>query len=274
MIKVEQEEATEVEVLVDVARKVRRRTLALISEAGYGFLGPCFSCVDILVCLGWSAATRCFATESNDRANLILSKGHAAAALYAALAEHDGDCEQERYAEFGSPLQAHPNSSRLPRVTVSSGSVGQAIPVAVGVALAEKLQGRRNRTYVLTGDGELQAGVVWEALIAAASQKPQPNLVLIVDANGFQSAGRVPTLESTKSMLDTIVSGFVEIDGNDISQVLDALNDFEEHEGLGAIWCWTRRGAGLKGFNDEWPMSTIGSSELVSKWLRDLEDRT
>ena len=98
--------------------------------------------------------------------------------------------------------------------------------------------------------------------------------MLIVDANGFQSTGRVPTLESTKSMLETIVSKFVEIDGNDISQVLEALNELDKHEGLGAIWCWTRRGAGLKGFNDEWPMSTIGSSELVSKWLRDLEDRT
>lgn len=189
MTKLDQEEATEVEVLVDVARKVRRRTLALISEAGYGFLGPCFSCVDIIVCLGWSAATRCFATESNDHANLILSKGHAAAALYAALAEHDGDGEQEVYAEFDSPLQAHPNSARLPRVMVSSGSVGQAIPVAVGVALAEKLHGRRNRTYVLSGDGELQAGVVWEALLAASSQKAQPNLVLIVDANGFSQPG-------------------------------------------------------------------------------------
>jgi transketolase len=274
MMKVDQEEATEVEVLLDIARKVRRRTLALISEAGYGFLGPCFSCVDLIVCLGFSAATQCFATDSNDHANLILSKGHAAAALYAAWAEHDGDCKQEEYAEFGSPLQAHPNSSRLPRVMVSSGSVGQAIPVAVGLALAEKLQGRRNRTYVLTGDGELQAGVVWEGLIAASHQKPQPNLVVIIDANGFQSAGRVPTLESTKSMLETIVSRFVEIDGNDISQVLEALNDFGKHKGLGVIWCSTRRGAGLKGFNDEWPMSTIGGGELVAKWLRDLEDRT
>ena len=81
-------------------------------------------------------------------------------------------------------------------------------------------------------------------------------------------------LEDLKAKWEAFGWYVLEIDGNDISQVLEALNELDKHEGLGAIWCWTRRGAGLKGFNDEWPMSTIGSSELVSKWLRDLEDRT
>jgi transketolase N-terminal domain/subunit len=113
----------------------------------------------------------------------------------------------------------------------------------------------------------MQTGVVWESLMAAARQRSIPKLVVLVDANGFQSVGRVDKLDVTSAMLQAVASVFIEIDGHDIVQILDALAHCSVSDGLSVIWARTKRGAGLAGFDEAWPMSSLAEPELVAAWL-------
>jgi transketolase len=251
-------------VLATRARRVRRRTLELIAEAQYGFIGSCCSCIDLLVCLAWSERTRCFA---DDGATLVLSKGHAAAALYAALLEDDPTMPVAPYAAIGSPWQAHPSSRLLPRVVVSTGTLGLGVAAAAGLALGDTLTHTARRTYALVGDGELQAGIVWESLLALARQPVVPDLTLVIDANGLQSVGRVGTEVACQRMLESIVPRVAEIDGHAIPEILGALDSLAPGVGLSAIWARTRRGAGLEGFDEALPMSHLPDRARLRAWI-------
>ena len=173
--------------------------------------------------------------KAENRDRFVLSKGHTAPGLYAALA-HRGffpvkDLPTLRHID--SYLQGHPNLNTVPGVDMSTGSLGQGISVAVGMALGAKHQGKDFRVYTLLGDGEIQEGQVWEACMAAAHYKLD-NLVVIVDNNGLQIDGNVADVMSPYPIFDKLVAfGFhtIAIDGHDFDAIESALNEAKTVKG-------------------------------------------
>ena len=171
--------------------------------------------------------------ENRDR--FVLSKGHTAPGLYAALA-HRGFFPVEdlkTLRKLGSYLQGHPNMNTVPGVDMSTGSLGQGISTAVGMALAAKYQGKENRVYTLLGDGEIQEGQVWEAMMAASHYKLD-NLCVIIDNNGLQIDGKVADVMSPYPIPEKLMAfGFevMEIDGHDFEQIEAAFNKARETKG-------------------------------------------
>jgi transketolase len=163
-----------------LARAIRRDSLVQIHRARSGHPGGCLSCADVLAVLYGGAL--------GDQDRLVLSKGHAAPALYAAWANTGrlDRGELDGFRRIGRALQGHPSVAHTPECQTSTGSLGQGLSVALGMALGLRLAGRPGRVFALLGDGELQAGIVWEVAMAAAHHGAA-NLLAIVDRNGLQS---------------------------------------------------------------------------------------
>ena len=173
--------------------------------------------------------------EKEDRDRFVLSKGHTAPGLYAALANRGyfpvEDLKTLR--KLGSYLQGHPNM-HIPGVDMASGSLGQGISAAVGMALGAKLDNKDFRVYTLLGDGEIQEGQVWEASMFAGFRKLD-NLVVIVDNNGLQIDGPVDKVCSPYPIADKFKAfnfNVVEIDGHDFDQIRSAFNNAKETKGM------------------------------------------
>lgn len=178
----------QVDRLRTLATAVRRRDLEMVYTAKLGHIGGDFSATDILVTLYFSVL-RVDPKRPDDpeRDRFILSKGHSAGALYTTLA-HAGFFPLEELSTFAQPLSrlnGHPNRVKIPGVETNTGPLGHGLPVAVGCAVGAKMDGASWRTYVITGDGELQEGSNWEAAMSAAHYKLD-NLTVIVDRNGLQ----------------------------------------------------------------------------------------
>lgn len=173
-----------------VAAAVRTRIIELIAEAGSGHPGSSLSVADVLAVLYTDVLTAP-GTDDPNRDRLVLSKGHAAPALYAVLQYfHVLPPDAGVLRAIGSPLQGHPDRRFTRGIDASGGSLGQGMSVAVGLAFALRRQGSPARVFVVLGDGETQEGQVWEAAMAAA-HFGLANLTVIVDANGHQHDGRV-----------------------------------------------------------------------------------
>ena len=171
-----------------------------------------------------------------DRDRFVLSKGHTAPGLYSALANRGffpvEDLPTLRHID--SYLQGHPNMNTVPGVDMSTGSLGQGISVAVGMALAAKHTGKTNRVYALLGDGEIQEGQVWEACMAAAHYKLD-NLCIIVDNNGLQIDGNVADVMSPYPIVEKLESfGFKvnALDGHDFDALENAFNEAKATKGM------------------------------------------
>jgi transketolase len=199
---------------------VRLNTVQLIEQAGLGHYTSTFSCAEIFATLYYhTLRLRPGEPDWPDRDRFLLGKGHVATGLWPVLADL-GYYPQDWLRQFGmigSPLNDHPNMRLAPGIDFSSGALGHNLSVATGIALAGRLAGRDYRTFVLTGDGELQEGQVWEAAMAA-SHYNLGNLVAIVDANGFSGSG--PT--SAAMNIEPLAARFSafgwlteEIDGHD-----------------------------------------------------------
>ncbi|MCL1982171.1 MAG: transketolase [Clostridiales bacterium] len=178
-------------VLEDVARNIRISVVKEIHAAGSGHPGGSLSAADIVAALYFDEMNIDPGNpkmEGRDR--FVLSKGHAGPVQYAALAERGffPKKDLESLRKIGSKLQGHPDLRKVPGVEMSTGSLGQGFGAAVGMAMANKLDGNTGRVYVVLGDGELQEGIVWEAAMSAAHYKLD-NLVAIVDWNGLQIDG-------------------------------------------------------------------------------------
>ncbi|WP_278854260.1 transketolase [Gordonibacter pamelaeae] len=175
------------------ANDMRADIVRMIAEAGSGHPGGSLSCADILAALYFGGVLEHDPEnpEWEGRDRFILAKGHAAPALYAALAQA-GYIPREELAtlrKLGSRLQGHPDSNQVPGVEVSTGSLGQGLSIAAGAAAGLRLDGAPQTVFALLGDGECQEGQVWEAAMFAAHRKLD-NLVAIVDRNGLQIDGR------------------------------------------------------------------------------------
>ena len=184
--------------LQKTANEVRKDIVTEVFYAQSGHPGGSLSSADIYTYLFMEEMNVDPANPSNpDRDRFVLSKGHTCPGLYAAMAER-GYFDKEELKTFrhlGSRLQGHPSMRYLPGLDMSSGSLGQGISAAVGMAMAAKLTGQSYRTYALLGDGELQEGQVWEASMFAASRKLD-NLCLIVDNNNLQIDGTIVEVNS------------------------------------------------------------------------------
>ena len=191
-----------------------------------------------------------------DRDRFVLSKGHTAPGLYAALA-HRGffpveDLKQLR--KLGSYLQGHPNMNTVPGVDMSTGSLGQGISTACGMALAAKLKKQDYRVYTLLGDGEIQEGQVWEACMFASHYKLD-NLCVIIDNNGLQIDGNIADVMSPYPIVDKLVAfGFevVAVDGHNFDELEAAFNKAKETKGKPfAIVMKTTKGKGVSFMQDQ-----------------------
>ena len=236
--------------LEDKARKIRKHVINMIYEAGSGHPGGSLSCVDILTTLYFHTMHHnTLEPELADRDRFILSKGHAAPALYAILAEagYFPIEELQSLRKIGSMLQGHPDS-KVPGVEVSSGSLGQGLSVASGIALAGKLDKKAYKVYTLLGDGECDEGQVWEAAMLASHYKLD-NLTAIVDRNGLQIDGlteKIMCLEPIAGKWKAFGWHVIEIDGNKIGKIIAALDDAKSIRGRPtAIIAHTFKGKGI-----------------------------
>ena len=211
-----------------MACKVRMSIVESVHSAKAGHPGGSLSSADLFTYLYFKELNvdpQNPKAENRDR--FVLSKGHTAPGLYAALA-HRGFFPVEdlpTLRHIDSPLQGHPNMHTVPGVDMSTGSLGQGISVAVGMALGAKHQNKDFRVYTLLGDGEIQEGQVWEACMAAAHYKLD-NLVVIVDNNGLQIDGDIAEVMSPYPIFDKLVAfGFhtIAIDGHDFDAIENAL---------------------------------------------------
>jgi len=212
-----------------IAKKLRRHIITMTGKAGSGHPGGSLSAVEIVTALYFGLLQhKPSDPQWTDRDRFILSKGHAAPLLYAALAE----CgylpigELITLRQLDSRLQGHTDRTVTPGVEMSAGALGQGLSFAIGVALAGCLNSQKYRVYVLLGDGECDEGQVWEAAMAAAHFKVD-NLVAIVDNNGQQIDGwnrDVMNLDPFNKKWQAFGWHVIEVDGHDLAQLIDAFN--------------------------------------------------
>jgi transketolase len=243
--------------LQEIARQVRLDIVEMLYRAGSGHLGGSLSATDILVAL-FFAEMRLRPGEPcwPPRDRFILSKGHGAPALYAVLSRLGYFPREElgTLRQFGSILQGHPDSACTPGVEIPTGSLGQGLSIANGLALATRLNGSASRIYLLLGDGEIQEGQIWEAAMSAAHYKLD-NLTAIVDRNRLQIDGRtaeVMSLEPLAEKWRAFGWHTLEVDGHNIPQLLEAFKSCRAITGKpSVIIAHTVKGKGVSIFEDK-----------------------
>lgn len=213
--------------VIQQANEIRKDILRMITKAGSGHPGGSLSSADILAALYFGGVLNYDPKNPQDpgRDYFILAKGHAAPALYATLA-HAGYYAKEELAtlrKLGSKFQGHPDSNLVEGVEVSTGSLGQGLSVACGIASGLRLNGKENRVFTVLGDGECEEGQVWEAANYAAHQG-LGNLIAIVDVNGLQIDGaccNVCDAGDLSSKFKAFGWSVTQVDGHDIAQMIE-----------------------------------------------------
>jgi len=220
---------------------VRRHIVQMMYNAGGGHIGGSLSATDILVCL-YFYMMRINAKNPRwkDRDRLVRSKGHAAAALYATLAEKGYFQKNFLFNSFISArgiLQEHPDMRKIPGIDMSSGSLGQGLSVGVGMSLGAKLKGYNFKVFVLLGDGEVQEGQIWEAAMAASHYRLD-NIIAIIDYNKLQVGGFVSELMAIEPIIEkweTFGWNTLEIDGHNMKEIVEALDTAARAKGKPTI---------------------------------------
>lgn len=226
--------------LKEKAKQLRISILDMLCEAGSGHPGGSLSAIDIMTVLFYNIMNHNPKDPHwKNRDRFILSKGHIAPALYAVLA----DCgyfdpkELKTLRKYGSILQGHPAMNKTPGVEVSSGSLGQGLSVATGLALGAKLDNENYRVYCMMGDGETQEGQIWEAAMSAGHYKLD-NLCAILDYNHVQIDGRVEDVMDISPCKEKWLAfnwNVIEIDGHNVVEIEDAFKKAEEYKGKPTI---------------------------------------
>ncbi len=243
--------------LQETARQIRLDIVEMLYRSGSGHVGGSLSATDILVALFFShmhldPGNACYP----DRDYFVLSKGHAAPVLYAVLARLGFFPREELFTlrRFGSSLQGHPDPKCTPGVEVPTGSLGQGLSVANGIALAMKLNQSQQRVYAVLGDGEIQEGQIWEAAMTAAHYSLD-NLTAILDRNRLQIDGRtreVMSVEPLAAKWQAFGWHTAEVDGHSIPDLLAALKECEKIKGRPSmVIAHTTKGKGVSIFEDQ-----------------------
>jgi len=262
----------EVPLLTAQARQLRRDVFSMIHHCGDGHPGAALSIADLITALYFKVLrVDPKNPEWPARDRFILSKGHACPVYYAALARRDFFPVEwlPTLRKLGSPLQGHPVMKKTPGVDMTTGSLGHGIPIGAGMAAAGRLAKLDYFTYVITGDGELNEGIVWEAAQSAAHMK-LGRLIAFVDNNGWQSGGYIKDV----SGLQNIAAPFAafgwhtqEIDGHDFTQILDAIELAQaETERPSLIVAHTIKGKGIPFTENDnsWHKRVPTKAELAS----------
>lgn len=239
------------------AANIRTGIIKAVHNAGSGHPGGSLSAADLVTALYFKEMNidpKNPKMEGRDK--FILSKGHAAPAQYAALAERGYFPKEDilQLRKLGSPFQGHPNMKKVPGIEMSTGSLGQGFSVAGGMAMANKLDQNPGRIYVLLGDGELQEGLVWEAAMSAAHYNLD-NLTAIVDWNGLQIDGKnedVMTVTPVDEKFRAFGWNVISIDGHDFAQIFDAFDQARACKGKPTvILAKTHKGKGVSFMEDQ-----------------------
>ncbi len=264
--------------LKKTANEIRKGIVKAVHSAKSGHPGGSLSAADILTYLYFEEMNIDPADpKKEDRDRFVLSKGHIAPALYSTLAQRGyfpvEDLTTLRHV--GSYLQGHPDMKHIPGVDMSSGSLGQGVSAAVGMALSAKLDNASYRTYCVLGDGEIQEGQVWEAAMFAGARKLD-NLVLIVDNNGLQIDGNIADVCSPYPIADKFRAfnfNVVEIDAHDFDQIADAFRKARDTKGMPtAIVAKSVKGKGVSFMENQasWHGSAPNDEQLAQA-IADLE---
>lgn len=230
----------DIQKLKETAAVIRQDIISMLTESASGHPGGSLSATDIVTALYFSEMK----VDPNnpkweDRDRFVLSKGHGAPVLYAALAER-GFFEKKHLLtlrKLGSMLQGHPNMNDTPGVDMSTGSLGQGLSAANGMALAGKLDKKDYRVYAVTGDGELEEGQIWEAAMTSAHYKLD-NLTVFVDNNHLQIDGKVSDVMNPEPIADKFKAfgwNVVEINGHDFEEIFKAIDNAKSIKGMPTV---------------------------------------
>jgi transketolase len=263
--------------LEQTARSLRVEILKMLNTAQSGHTGGSLSAIDILTVLYFHKMRH---DPSNpfweDRDRFVLSKGHAAPALYACLAEagYFSRDDLKTLRRLGSHLQGHPDMNKTPGVEVCTGSLGQGFSQAIGLALAARLAGRTSRVYALLGDGEVQEGQIWEAAMAAP-QYHLENLCVVLDHNGLQIDGEVEKVMNVRPLGPKFLAfnwHVLEVDGHDMQAICLAFDEAERTKGRPTmIIARTVKGKGVPFFEHKASYHGVApSDEELSRALEHL----
>jgi transketolase len=261
------------------ATTIRRHIIEMLAEAASGHPGGSLSAVEIVTALYFGGFLR-YDPENPEwagRDRFILSKGHGVPVQYAALAEAGflPHSELKTLRKINSRLQGHPVLGTAPGVEASTGSLGQGLSIALGMALAAKLDKTAVRVFCLMGDGECQEGQVWEAAMAAGHHRPD-NLIAIVDYNKFQLDGATNDILSIEPFTEKWRAfGWAvrEIDGHDLGEVMDALDWSLNASGPACIIAHTVKGKGVSFMEGENAYHGVApTEEEMAKALGELDD--
>ena len=266
--------------LAKIALTLRRRTIETSAQAKIPHLGSCLSCVELLTTLYWhELRIDPLSPEAPDRDRFVLSKGHAAPVLFQVLAER-GFFPVEQLMEFGTPgsvFHEHPpKPGYIAGIEAATGSLGHGLPMTVGMAMAQRIQGLKSRFYVLLSDGECNEGSIWEAAMMAAGQGLH-QLTAIIDYNKWQATGRsqeIMALEPLKDKWEAFGWHTEEINGHDLPAIERALNAARaETSRPSMIIAHTIKGKGISFMEDDnnWHYRTPNAGEL-SAALAELEE--
>ncbi|MBF0304341.1 MAG: transketolase [Alphaproteobacteria bacterium] len=258
--------------LKDRAALLRARIIETSHRTGTPHLASCLSCVDILTALYFEVLRLDPARpDLPGRDRFLLSKGHAAPALFQVLAMRGfyPESRLDTYGEDGGVFGEHPPAGgQVPGIEAATGSLGHGLPIGLGMALAARLAGRDNRVFVVLGDGECNEGSVWEAAMMAAAQR-MDNLTIIVDYNKWQATGRSDEVLALAPLADKWRAfgwSAVEIDGHDMAAVVDALKRPPEAGRPTAIVAHTIKGRGVSFMEDDnnWHYRIPGKDEVLA----------
>jgi transketolase len=265
--------------LEELANLSRKRVVKMICKAGSGHPGGSLSALDIITALYFEIMQHDPKNPSwEKRDRFVLSKGHAAPALYATLAEagYFPIDELDTLRQVGSRLQGHPDMKRLPGIEMSTGSLGQGLATAVGMALGLKLSKHRNRVYCMIGDGESEEGSIWEAGMAAKHYKCD-NLTVFLDRNELQIDGpteKVMTLEPLADKWKAFGWNVIEINGHDFKKIIKAVDEAKERQGRPTmIIAHTVKGKGVSFMEGSLKFhGKAPTNEELCKAIEDLEN--
>ncbi|MBN1267330.1 MAG: transketolase [Anaerolineales bacterium] len=265
--------------LQQIATRLRINSLKLIHNRGAGHPGGTLSAAEILTVLYFHTMNLHPADPNwKDRDRFILSKGHASAGLYLSLAQRGffPASELENWGELTCPHQGHPDRQKTPGVDMTSGILGHGVAIGSGLALAARVLGLTYRTYVLLGDGECQAGVVWEGAAAAAKYR-LADLTVIVDNNGVQLDGMVYEVLPMEPLAEKWTAygwHVIEINGHDVEQVAGALETAREiHNQPTVVIAHTTKGKGVSFMeNQAFWHGNVPDEEQLAAAVRELEE--
>jgi transketolase len=261
-----------------IATKMRKYIIESVYNAKSGHPGGSLSCTDILATLYFRVMNiRPDDPSWEDRDRFVLSKGHCAPALYAALALRGFFPEEDLYTlrKIDSYLEGHPNMNTVKGVDMSTGSLGQGISAAVGMALAGKIDKKDYKVYTMLGDGEIQEGQVWEALMCAAHYELD-NLIAFLDYNGLQIDGKVADVMSPEPVVDKFKAfgwNTLTADGHNYEDIYNAIEKAKANKDRPSIIvCHTIKGKGVSFMENEagWHGNAPGK-ELRDKAVAEIE---